>query len=163
MDAIQKGKSMVSSESNSAIGCTIRMRQRSAYPIGMSLKLKECNRMTKKSIFRILMLLLFIHVCGCSTTKYYGRYKTDKVAVGDKIIVTMINEETYTITLSEIAYDGISGTTDLAQASSESTIVIPIDSIKTIQVKKPGISESFVAVVIVSGMLWYFGQHILGF
>jgi len=87
------------------------------------------------------VILLIFHSCACSTTKYYGRYNKDKVAIGDKITVTMINKEVYTIKLIEILSDEISGTTDIGQTASKSTIVIPVDSIKKIPVKKPGISD----------------------
>jgi hypothetical protein len=118
----------------------------------------EENPMIKKSIYSILVILLFIYTCGCSTTKYYGRYQTEKVTVGDKIIVTMKNEEVYTLTLSEIVNDKISGKTGIGQSGSESTIVIPVDSIQTIQVKKPGIAGSFVAATIISGILIYLSR-----
>ena len=90
--------------------------------------------MIKKSISGVIVLLIFIKSIGCYSKVYLWQEDIEKLAEGDKIVVTMQDRKTHDITVVRIEGTEIHGID--YTGGQKSQVVIHAEEISLIEMKK---------------------------
>ena len=109
--------------------------------------------MIKKSIPRILTLVMFFNSIGCYVSKSVKKEEYNKVSPGERIIMTMNDGKKHSIIIENIEEKNIHGkyTSRLRQGE---TIVIAVEDIKKIELRQSSTSKSILAILAIGGLMY---------
>ena len=102
--------------------------------------------MIKRSISRILLLVVFYNSMGCYVSKSIKKEEYEKIKTGDRMIITMKNGNKHSIIVEKI--DGSEIICKYSsRRSQEKKVRISIEDIKTIELRQNSPWESCLAFI----------------